>query len=196
MKNRLILPLLIFVFFSFAITQWQVVNQKGSIIVYNTEIQGYKFKKSKVENTIASANFDQIQRVLLNINNYKNWQPSCAEAELLKRDDDTVYYRLVFDAPWPVTDREIVLKSTLTKTADKITFISKCIPDYIPANDDYVRIEFSKSDWLIKKNADGSVFLRNSSHSNPGGNIPAWLSSSAVEDLPLETMENFCNLLK
>lgn len=196
MKKYIWLPIIILACFSFVTIKWEIVNQKGGIIVYNTEVEGYKFKKSKVENTITGVSLDNIEQVLLDVKNYKNWQPSCTEAELLKKEGNTIYYRMVFDAPWPVTDREIVLKSTLIKTTNEITFTSQCIPKYIPQNDDYVRIEFSKGGWLIQKKQDGSLFLRNSSHSNPGGNIPAWLSASAVEDMPLETMENFCKLLK
>jgi len=43
---------------------------------------------------------------------------------------------------------------------------------------------------------EGTLFIRNTNHSSPGGNIPAWLSSSAVEDMPIETIQGFKKALR
>lgn len=182
--------------FSFVGDNWKKVNSEGDIIVYNTEVEGNKFKKSKTEVTINYGSIEKAEKALKDIANYKDWQPSCSASKMLKTVGNKITMHLIFDAPWPVSDRELIIESTFTKTENKLLVKSTCKPLFIKANDDYVRIEYTEGLWEIEKMANGNLSVRNTSHSNPGGNIPAWLSSSAVEDIPLEMMQNFIALLK
>lgn len=196
MKKGILLLAISLLLLSFIADSWEEVNSEGNIKVHNTEVEGHKFKKSKVETTIDYGSIDKAEKVLKNIANYTKWQPKCELAKELKVDSNKVTLYLTFGAPWPVTDRDLILESTFIKTTNKLIVKSECKPKFKPEDDDYVRITYSKSSWEIEQKEGGKLFIRNTNHSNPGGNIPAWLSSSAVEDIPLELMQGFIKSLK
>lgn len=196
MKKRFLILISLIGLLSFTADTWEKVNSESDIIVYNTEVLGDKFKKSKVETTIDYGSIDKAEKVLKNITNYVKWQPKCESSKSLKINGNKITLYLTFGAPWPVSDRDLILESTFTKTENKLIVKSTCKPKYQDEDEDYVRITYSESSWEIEKKEGGKLFIRNTNHSNPGGNIPAWLSSSAVEDIPLELMQGFVKQLK
>ena len=196
MKKGFLILITVIGLLSFTADTWEKVNSEGDIIVYNTEVLGDKFKKSKVETTINYGSIDKAEKVLKNISNYVKWQPKCESSKSLKIDGNKITLYLTFGAPWPVSDRDLILESTFTKTENKLLVKSTCKPKYQDEVEDYVRITYSESSWEIEQKEGGKLFIRNTNHSNPGGNIPAWLSSTAVEDIPLELMQGFVKQLK
>ena len=196
MKKVFFLLIIVFGFLSFNIDNWEKVNSEGDIIVYNTKVEGDKFKKSKVETTINYGSINKAEKILKDISNYAKWQPKCESSKSLKIKGNKITLYLTFGAPWPVSDRDLILESTFIREKNKLIVKSTCKPKFQEKNDAYVRITYSESFWEIEQKDGEGLFLRNTSHSNPGGNIPAWLSSSAVEDIPLELMQKFVKLLK
>lgn len=182
---------------AFTTANWKKVNGKDGIIVYNTTVAGSKHKKSKAETTITYGSLDKAEKVLKDFENYKNWQPNCATSKVLKKLSEHKYIAyMTFDAPWPVSDRDLYIEFTFIKTKSSLKVVSKALPNYQAVKDDFVRIPMSSGIWNITKKEKGALFIQNIGHSSPGGNIPSWLNNSVVEEMPLETMGNFIKQLK
>lgn len=184
------------ILFSFTQSNWKEVLKEDDVTVYNQSIEGHKFKQSKVETTIKYGSLDKAEKILKDVANYKNWQPNCESSEVINSSSNKISMYLVFGAPWPVTDRDLVLESSFSRVGKKLIVKTTSKTALKPEQEDYVRITYCEGLWEIEEQANGNLFLRNINHSNPGGNIPAWLSSTAVEDIPLQTMQNFIELLK
>jgi len=195
MKKLHFLLLVSAVGFSFVNDAWKEVKSEDEIIVYNTQVTGFKFKKSKAETTIKNGDLAKAESILKDVKNYKNWMHNCSSSKLLKTEGEKLFIQLIFDAPCPLTDRELIIESNFKSSNNQLVVSSKAIPDYIPSNEDYVRIELSNGLWQFNLKKNGNIFIRNTNHSNPGGNIPAWLSTTAVEDIPLETMQEMVKLM-
>ncbi len=199
MKNQIRLSALVLtttLFLSLTGSDWKQVLKKENVIVYNRDVDGDKFKQSKVETTIDYGSLDKAEKVLKDVSNYINWEPNCEKAEVISSSENKIVMYLVFGAPWPVSDRDLVLESTFSREGNKLYVKNTSKSSLKEEDDDYVRITYCEGSWEIEEKEDGKLFLRNTNHSNPGGNIPAWLSTSAVEDIPMETMQNFIELLK
>ena len=199
MKNQIRLPALALIttlFLSLTGSDWKQVLKKENIVVYNRDIEGDKFKQSKVETTINYGTLDKAEKILKNIAEYKNWQPNCESSEIVKTSQNSIAMYLTFGAPWPVSDRDLIIESKFSREGKKLIVRSSAKPTLKSEDDDYVRITYCVGMWEIEEKEGGKLFLRNTNHSNPGGNIPAWLSTTAVEDIPMETMQNFIELLK
>ena len=197
LMKKFIVPLVvIFLLFSFSGDNWKEVNSEDGIIVYNAEVSGSKFKKSMAETTIRFGSIEKAEKILKDASNYKNWQPNCESGKILSTKDDKLVFYLTFGAPWPVSDRDIILESIYIKSGNKLIVKNTCKPNYLNKQKDYVRISYSESSWDIEKKEDGALSIRTTSHSNPGGNIPSWLTASTVEEIPLETLKGFVKLLK
>lgn len=196
MKKFIVPFFIIFFLFSFSNDNWKEVNSENGIIVYNTEVSGSKFKKSMAETTIHFGSIEKAEKILKDASNYKSWQPNCDSGKILSKKDGKLIFYLTFNAPWPVSDRDLILESIYIKSNNKLHVKTTCKPNYLNMQKNYVRIRYSESSWDIEKKEDGSLSIRTTSHSNPGGNIPSWLTASTVEVIPLETLQGFVKLLK
>ena len=196
MKKFIVPFFVIFFLFSFSSDNWKELNSENGIIVYNAEVSGSKFKKSMVETTIHFGSIEKAEKILKDASNYKRWQPNCDSGKILSEKEDKLIFYLTFNAPWPVSDRDLILESIYIKSNNKLHVKTTCKPNYLNKQKDYVRISYSESSWDIEKKENGSLSIRTTSHSDPGGNIPSWLTASTVEVIPLETLQGFVKLLK
>lgn len=195
--KKFILPLLFCLpLLSFIGDEWKEVNAENGIVVYNKDVTGSKFKKSMVKTTISYGSINQAEQILKDGEGYVHWQPNCGQGKVLHEEKNKVILYLTFDAPWPVSDRDLIIESTYKKHNNQLVVTNRCKPNYIPKKEDFVRITFSESSWIIEEKKDGFLYIQNTSHSSPGGNIPSWLLTSTVEDLPLQTLQGFIKQLK
>lgn len=117
--------------------------------------------------------------------------------ELTDDNEGRVVYQLV-SAPWPVSDREIITRSTAyMDPVTKEAFISmECLPDFIPENDRYVRVRRLEGAWNILPLDENRCRVILRLHIEPSGEIPSWLANIAVIDTPYHTLNNMRDMVK
>ena len=124
--------------------------------------------------------------------NYNVWFPRCSKSRTVARlNDNEFIVHLHFNAPWPVKDRDCVIRVKIDKdkTTGAVTILETSEPKYMREEEDVVRIQQIQSVWkLIPKNSGTEVI--NEYSSNPGGNIPDWMTNTQSVDNPLATFEN------
>ncbi len=115
----------------------------------------------------------------------------------LSEDEGRIVYQLV-SAPWPVSDREIVSQSQgfLDPDTGEIYITITAKPDFIPENDNYVRVPQLEGAWNIMPLTDTSCRVVFRLHLEPGGEIPSWLANIAVIDTPYNTLANMREFVK
>ena len=100
------------------------------------------------------------------------------------------------NSPWPATDREMVMKFQLLKVSEKHFRVNnEALQDYIPKEEDYLRVPYLKSTtdiYVINNNRVDVVFFM---ELNPGGNVPVWLINMASTGGPVETFQNVQRIL-
>jgi hypothetical protein len=115
----------------------------------------------------------------------------------LTENDGRVVYQLV-SAPWPVSDREIISRSTAfmdPKTSEAFIRI-ECLPDFLPLDERYVRVSQMEGAWNILPLSENSCRVVFRLHIEPAGEIPSWLANIAVIDTPYHTMCNLRDMVK
>lgn len=190
MKRYLALGIIFSVVFSFTASEWKEVNNEDGIIVYNREVEGYSIPESKVIGVKEGGTLAEVKAMFLDFSTYHEWIPSCSSSKLVEKKGNTYVYYATYDAPWPVSDRDIYLQVKYSETSTQIKMEITGLPTYKANKAGFVRIPFNEALWLFELQKDGSIRLTNSSLSDPGGNIPDWISSMAAEDIPLEVMQN------
>lgn len=135
---------------------------------------------------------DEMMKLLTDFDNYHTWMPRCSKSRMVARLSDNEFIaHLHFEAPWPVKDRDCVVRVKVVKDSKNgsITITQTSEPKYLKAENDVVRIEQLVSTWkLIPKN--GGTEVVNEYASNPGGNIPDWMVNTESVDQPMQTFEN------
>jgi hypothetical protein len=117
--------------------------------------------------------------------------------EELPNDEGRIVYQLV-SAPWPVTDREIISKSTGYQDPDTSEVFIKieCMPDFLPEGGSYVRVRQLEGAWNIMPISENECRVVFRLHLEPAGEIPSWLANIAVIDTPYHTLNNLREMVK
>ncbi|MDI6798322.1 MAG: START domain-containing protein, partial [Desulfatibacillaceae bacterium] len=90
---------------------WTLVMDRDGIKAYMREVEGSPIKEIRAVTTIA-ATLENIGEVLRDVPANVEWQAYCTESELMKmhhRNKLDLYIAL--GLPWPVTDREILVRT-------------------------------------------------------------------------------------
>ncbi|HXH17594.1 MAG TPA: START domain-containing protein [Chitinophagales bacterium] len=174
---------------------WLLEKDKNGIRVYTKKNSKSNLKDSQsimVINTTAGKAFE----LFTDFERHNKWMDRIRTSRLLKKVSDTefyVYYEVT--APWPASDRDVVVHYKMTELDSggfKMEAIGK--PDYVPRKEGMVRVPESHSTWeFIPKGGKLEVIF--TSHSDPGGSIPDWLANMTAADNPYNTLSNLRKLL-
>jgi hypothetical protein len=173
-------------------TDCALKKEQDGIKVYTCKSEGERFKSLRAEFTLENTSVDQLEKFLLDVPFYTKWQYNMIEATLLtKTSDQEMTYRTVVDAPWPVENRELIvkyvsIKDTVQQTMDII--IQNIQSDY-PKQEDVVRVPSSYGVWHIVK-VGNNLKVDYALNIDPGGSLPAWLVNMAMADGPHQSFRN------
>src|SRR6188508_2435953 len=92
-------------------TDCALKKDQDGVKVYTCKSEGERFKSLRAEFTLENTSLDQLEKFLLDVPFYTKWQYNMIEATLLTRtSNQEMTYRTVVDAPWPVENRELIVK--------------------------------------------------------------------------------------
>ena len=162
---------------------------KDGITVYTCKAKDSKLKSIKAELVLSGKTIAELLMLLDNIDDYKNWQYKMIASEVLKRiDEHEVIYRTVVAAPWPASNRELIVHKqiTLDATAKHLTIAVKTADYPYPVDDDLVRVPYQLALWKVTEVDEGLKVLYTLSV-DPGGSIPAWIINLGVAEGPFHS---------
>ena len=122
---------------------------------------------------------------------HTDWMHNCEEARRLRREGDVVIVYNRIGSPWPVSDRDVVLRSTETELEGggiRIEFRSTT-EESLPVVPGVVRMPRLVGSYDLRP-VEGGTRVVYTVDSDPGGRLPAWLVKQATKDLPYFTLEN------
>ena len=198
MKNSIITLLL---FLAFTCTaqesQWELRKEKDDIQIYVREAKNSPFKELRMKFSVNSS-MSALVALLQDIEAIPAWVYKCDEAYVVEKinDEEEYYYNLV-DFPWPMSDRDFVVKSKLYQDPDtKVLYsASKAIVDKIPEKEGVVRINDMELSWEFTPKSDGTIAIDYFLKSDPGGYLPPWLVNLAIDQGPIQTVKKFRKIL-
>ena len=177
--------------------EWELSRDRKDVKVYTRKVEGNSIKDSKSVVTI-SGTPEQALELLMKGDEHFQWMDRIVSSKLLKNNSGTdffVYYEA--SAPWPVSHRDIVSHYKIEKYPSgkiELNIIGK--PGYIPEKQGIVRVHDQKSQWVFTPVKNGKMKVVFYNHTDPAGNIPAWLANSASTDNPFNTMVAFRELIE
>jgi len=172
-------------------------KDKDGIKVYTCRSDTSKFRSLRADFTLENTSFEVIQKILFDPLNYVNWQYNVIEAEILEKSaDNQLIYRLVIHAPWPVQNREMIVRISSEKESDqRMSFTMHTINHSYPLNDDYIRVPFSQGSWQVQL-VDSNLHVQYLLNIDPGGSIPSFLVNMAMAEGPYHSFSNLKRMLK
>ena len=169
---------------------WNFIKERDGIKIYTRKEKGSSLKSFKGEMVIHST-MEMIGTIVGNVKNFDWWDDGIKSVEVLAYEED-VYsqYYLIYDVPWPLSDRDLCAEATVTidSITGKKVIMARPIPDRIPEKERIIRIRNYWQYWAIEPLGKGMFRLTLEGFVDPGGIVPAWLYNMIITDTPLNLM--------
>ena len=186
-----------FLFIAAVATQAQSDNcdlkrDRDGIKVYTCKSDNDKFKSLRAEFVLENVTVQELETFLRDVPNYPMWQYNMVKAEILEsRGEKEIVYRSEVDAPWPVEDRELLMRFWSEKDEAGNTYFNMENTSYsYPLNEDLVRVPYMKGRWKVITTSNNTLKINYVMHINPGGMVPAWLVNIAMAEGPHHSFKN------
>lgn len=173
------------------VDEWVYEREKKGIKVFTKKGKWGNLRDSKAV-MVVSGSPQTIYNFLTDFSNYNTWYPRCSKSRVLaKLSENEMIVQLHFNAPWPVKDRDCILRIKTVRDAKTgaITMYQTSEPKYSREESDVVRIQQIQAVWKLTPKNGGTEII-NEYASNPGGNIPDWMTNTQSVENPLVTFEN------
>ncbi|MGD0340709.1 MAG: hypothetical protein ABSA76_03250 [Bacteroidales bacterium] len=169
---------------------WNFVKEKDGIKIY-TRKEGGKSLKSYRGVTDINAPAEEIFTLMEDVNNTDWWDKNLTQIKvLLYEKNKRAQYYLVYNLPWPVTDRDLCVDVTITidpVTGErKITAVS--LNGVIPERKDMIRIKDYQQTWTITPAGKEITHVVLEGFVDPAGIIPDWISNMLIIESPLKSI--------
>ncbi|MEM6966352.1 MAG: START domain-containing protein [Bacteroidota bacterium] len=179
-------------------TDWKLKTTKGKLKVYTRNNEHSDFKEIRITTTVSSS-AEKIISVLNDVAGYHKWVFKCMGAKKIKViSSNDYYYYTKSDFPFPITDRDLVVRSTQwTDEATGFIFShSKAVPKMKGDEKGFIRIPEFDSYWKLMPQPDGTINIDYVAVTDPGGNLPAWVVNLGITKGPVETMKRFTAIVE
>ncbi len=142
--------------------------------------------------TEVAAPTEEILALLRDSDRFSAWFPNTPESRLLAREDGVSYRYSVMATPWPISERDNVLRSSLhSDPATSIVQIDlEAAPEYYAEQSGRVRVRRARGSWTLEPLAERRTRVTFRMHLEPGGDIPEWMVNTRVVETPFEALTN------
>ena len=170
---------------------WTLGRQEDGITVHTRPVDGSGIDEFRgVAEVDAPA--EAIVALLRDSNRFKDWFPNTPESRLLDRNGAVSHQYSVMATPWPVSDRDNVLRSVLSPDTETgvVEITVTADPDHYPEQPDRVRVRRAKGLWRFEPLSESRTRVTFQMHLEPGGGIPQWMINARVVATPFEALGN------
>ncbi|HZX61588.1 MAG TPA: hypothetical protein VFE66_00165 [Bacteroidales bacterium] len=169
---------------------WNFVKERDHIKLYS-RVEGNGSLKSFKGVVDIHADMEKVSSMIGNVTNFEWWGENIREIKVLFYEKDKhIQYYLIYDAPWPFMDRDLVADVHITTDPSSGTrsIYSHPLLNVIPENPDLVRVTSYWQRWTIQPLNNGMIHLTLEGFIDPAGSIPSWLYNMLVIETPLKLM--------
>jgi hypothetical protein len=167
--------------------------------VYRRSVEGSDIAEIRVEANVP-ASLNAVVALLDEVPLRVQWDPTCTEARLLKRDEDLTrlaYYQI--DLPWPVQDRDVVMTTRVSLAHERraASIMSVATPgEEVSRSASFVRIVQAREHWQLSEANPGVTHIRLLTYVEPAGPIPPWLINTMSAEVPESMLRNIRRMAK
>lgn len=189
MRHIAILLIISFSLTSFEIDKWELKESVDGIDVY-TKIDDQNKHWSRLE-CVMNATPDEVVKFASKIEYLNSWVYGCASSQVLSENNNITIYHIVTDMPFPISDRDIIIKKERFfdhQTGIYSSILSKDSEFDYPT--EYLNVEDFQANWKYIPLENGKTKVIYEVYADPGGSIPNWLVEKFSSKGPYKSLEN------
>jgi hypothetical protein len=171
---------------------WEVVLEAGNLQVWQRPYAGSSLNEIRGQLVVRSS-LNALMALLKDAPFNRHWVYRSGGARILEESGyEQAYVYGIVDAPWPMHDRDTVVRFDYEQHPDTktITIGITNFPDYLPRQDDLVRVPDFGGFWKLEPGEGGRVTVTYQVYGDPGGWIPVWIANRAAEISVINTLKN------
>jgi hypothetical protein len=201
--NRTHFKTILLLFFIFAMGKilaqdWEFEWEKDGIKIFTRYENGSHYKSFKGETDIY-ADFSATCALLEDMNKFDQLDDDISEIRFLAMSPGKMLkYYVVYDVPWPFTDRDLCAEAYIIKAQSNGPEVieARAVPEAVPLYEDRVRIVNYWQRWIIQPEGHGLIHLTLEGFADPAGDIPAWIVNLAITRTPFNVIKAIKDQLK
>jgi hypothetical protein len=174
---------------------WNFAKERDGIKVYTRKEPDSELKSFKSTLDVHST-MDKVLYLIGNVKNTEWWEENVKNIKIMAYEKDKyARYYLVYDVPWPFSDRDLCVEAKITDdpaTGKRVIFATP-MTNVCPMQPELVRITKYWQRWTVQPMGNGVIRLTLEGFVDPGGNVPSWLYNMVITDAPLKVMRGVRN---
>jgi hypothetical protein len=205
-KNfKLLLFILVNIFFILPInlnnvygSEWELVKEADGIKVFKRNFVNSSIDEFKAV-TIIDTSVEIINEVLLDVSAQKEWMAFNKEVSLIEKNEDGFVFYHVLDMPWPVANRDVVIKTIMFSDMLNGLYLSYffAVNNFSKlATSDNIRIKQMKGKWYFKRISKNKTYFACQMHIEPGGKLPSFIINQFSENIAFLNIKAFKKISK
>jgi hypothetical protein len=107
--------------------------------------------------------------------------------EIRRLDENNKVIHQGFALPWPISDRDYVMRETAAYDDEAKVFtlyLISVVDPAVPERDDFVRAEVMRTFWRLTVREGGQTFVEVEVLTDPKGHLPVWIVNMIQKDWP------------
>ena len=184
-------------FSAIADNKWQLKKETDGIKVYTQSVANTDIKALKAD-FMMDGDMDKLASVLLDISGQKDWVYSTKSSKILKKvgEQELIYYSEK-DMPWPVTNRDAVMRIKIERPTEGTMLVSVSpVNGLVAEKNDIVRVQSSDVIWKVTQVNGSTMKVAYQASVDPGGSLPAWVTNMFITKGPLESFKKLREMMK
>jgi hypothetical protein len=197
-KTIIIISILFFQTLSYADENWRLIREEQDIQVYSRDNTDLLLKSVKGVVKI-QASMDDLLEVLADTKTCSQWLYQCKFSRTIKQPSFVERYDyIVTDMPWPVWDRDVVVRSVFqqNRATKQVEIKFSSSPNSVPLKPGLVRVRRMEGRMLLTPQGKKTVQVIYEVSVDPAGKIPKWLVNQTAEDFPFYSLKKLRDLFE
>lgn len=169
---------------------WQRIDEERGITLMRRDVEGCSLPAFRGLGVVRGG-AAEIMAMMNDIDGVSKWAYGVDEARVLQQIDeasDVIYLRS--DLPWPVRDRDMIVRRTVKMLEPGTEFEIRlaCLPDRLPERSGIVRVRKCGSRFHLRRSSLARTKIDYIMRLDPGGFLPTWTATWVAKHTPLKTL--------
>jgi hypothetical protein len=155
---------------------WQILGKEQGVVISTRQLAGEKHPVLRGQATIKGSIL-HVLAVVLDTKSSRGWVRGNDGIEIIRNVDDRVQYvHMLTELPWPIRDRDMIMKRSVTVVQPATEFRVRylCAPKERKERSGHLRITTCDSHFTLKAVDANKTYVDYQVMVDPGGGLPDW----------------------
>lgn len=168
---------------------WELQRNDEEAMAYSRIDKASGLQICRVE-TVMKASLNALVALQRDAAQIPKWMDGVKSSTVVREADDYYITHTLVPSPWPVKDRDSVVRSDVHQQDDGTVVIEfASVPDVVPPQKNHERVQNVKGCWRFTPLRDGKTRVEYEVMVDPGGKLPAWLVNRFALDVPYNSIK-------